>query len=960
MRFVSKLTLVLVATLVLTGSAHAAVNHWGALTSNTTWSSSVVHVLTGDVTVCSGVTLTIEPGAVVKCQQYCDLFVFGNLRAVGTSSSRITFTSYRDDTVGGDTNGDGAGTSPSAGSWGGIWFGDSSVDYNAGTNSGCFLRYCNIRWGGTTFNLPLFCGQVNCADAVPRIRWCNIDDGSIAAIRLTNPVTPDIAGCQVSGHVGGNGIRVDYAHVDSNTTWTNCGLPWIVWIDVTVNVGKTLTVEPGAVVKFLYPGVELIVSGTLNAGAGGGPMTWFTSARDDSVGGDTNGDGPSNGAAEDWGTIRITSTGVSSHLSGCGFAYGGWTGKGAIWCDDSQPNIDRCVFRGNRIGVFFDGWNASGTIRNCVFRAGTAADVWCNDTAAPTLKNCTMYGNRDRGIWVGHCSPTITNCIVMTNRPPCTGAYGIEVLTGSPTITYCDVYGNWDGNYLGIADQTGSNGNISLSPLFGDPAGGDFHLKSIRGRWNPATSLWVADLYHSPCVDAGNPTEACAAEPVPNGGRLNIGAYGHTVEASLAARRRLRLTAAACGSVLVNGTPHALPWEGMFVDGASVTITPVPITGWEFDAWSVSVPAAKVHDNPLTLPMTQDRRIDTHFKRERETLTIAWAGAGTVLVNGTPQTLPYTGTFLYGETVTVDPVANSGYAFQVWTGNVPASDKYDDPIHLVMSQDRAIAPHFMAIKHTLSIGWAGAGTVNVDGNLQTLPYSGEFNEGTFVTVFPVPNTGWDFQRWSGVPDEAKTNNPLIVTMNADMSFTPHFKREPRTLTIEHAGAGSVLVNGTPQSLPYSDTFLYGETVTVDPVANSGYAFQVWTGNVPASDKYDDPIDLVMNQNRTIDPHFISTKSAGAAQVALMGVTAHPAGAGVEVCFTLSAPASVSAEVLNIAGRPIKRIITDRLCDAGVQSLAWNGRSEFGTRVPRGVYMVRVTACTADGGRVQRLATVQMR
>jgi hypothetical protein len=36
----------------------------------------------------------------------------------------------------------------------------------------------------------------------------------------------------------------------------------------------------------------------------------------------------------------------------------------------------------------------------------------------------------------------------------------------------------------------------------------------------------------SPCIDAGDPASACGNEPIPNGGRINMGAYGNTAQAS--------------------------------------------------------------------------------------------------------------------------------------------------------------------------------------------------------------------------------------------------------------------------------------------------------------------------------------------------------------------------------------------------------------------------------------------
>jgi hypothetical protein len=76
--------------------------------------------------------------------------------------------------------------------------------------------------------------------------------------------------------------------------------------------------------------------------------------------------------------------------------------------------------------------------------------------------------------------------------------------------------------------------------LFADPAGDDYHVRSTAGRWDPAANggagAWVLDLQHSPAIDAGDPASSFAAEPEPNAGRANLGAYGNTWQASKSAR----------------------------------------------------------------------------------------------------------------------------------------------------------------------------------------------------------------------------------------------------------------------------------------------------------------------------------------------------------------------------------------------------------------------------------------
>jgi hypothetical protein len=140
-------TLLVLAALVLSlvvgaGPAYAA-TRIGAITfsSNTTWTAAgSPYVLDGDVTVAAGVTLTISPGVVVKLNgESRTLRVNGTLSAIGTQSSPITFTSYKDDSAGGDTNEDGSATSGAPGQWCAITF----------NSSGSQLTWVNIRDGGS-------------------------------------------------------------------------------------------------------------------------------------------------------------------------------------------------------------------------------------------------------------------------------------------------------------------------------------------------------------------------------------------------------------------------------------------------------------------------------------------------------------------------------------------------------------------------------------------------------------------------------------------------------------------------------------------------------------------------------------------------------------------------------------------------------------------------------------------
>ncbi len=92
----------------------------------------------------------------------------------------------------------------------------------------------------------------------------------------------------------------------------------------------------------------------------------------------------------------------------------------------------------------------------------------------------------------------------------------------------------------------------------------------------------------------------------------------------------------------------------------------------------------------------------------------------------------------------------------------------------------------------------------------------------------------------------------------------------------------------------------------------------------------------------------------ATSLTLTGVSAQamPISGGVVITYNLSKPAMVSIEICNISGVVIKRLGERSSTGTEVEMVLWDGRSDRGTRVPSGRYLVRVTAEAADGQTVQ--------
>ena len=121
------------------------------------------------------------------------------------------------------------------------------------------------------------------------------------------------------------------------------------------------------------------------------------------------------------------------------------------------------------------------------------------------IENVVIHGNNapDEGAGIAAKEDafiSVINSIISENGSG-TGVYLFEEVS-TLSFTHSNVWGHEGGNFEGVDDPTGSNGNISEDPMFTDAEGGDFSL-----------------LPSSPCIDSGQGQDS-------DGSQADMGAYG--------------------------------------------------------------------------------------------------------------------------------------------------------------------------------------------------------------------------------------------------------------------------------------------------------------------------------------------------------------------------------------------------------------------------------------------------
>ena len=460
------------------------------IVGNTTWTSNNIYLIDGEILIQA--VLTIEPGTLIKFMDSSRFSVWGSsgglILAEGTELLPITFTSWHDDAHGGDTNGNGSATVPARGDWN-----DISV---AGDNNQSSFDYCEIYYGGGYYDKYVMYLDSDTDASVTNCTFAH-NQGEEGALNVHEAGTGTViqnnvfydntwplnincsydiddsnifhdpsSRSDVNDH---NGIQVNNMVVEGDLTWSETEVPFVFnGSEMSIAPGKSLTLSPGVMIKLQNN--DWWVRGTLIAE---GTMTqpiWFTSYKDDTVGGDTNNDGTTtSGGPGDWDYIKILETNNISSFDYCKFYYGGGYSADYTLVLDSgtTASVTNCTFVHNKgasqcvlnawladtetVIIFNQFFNNERPLKINGSLILDSSNIFHNpeNTSQTNLYNGIFVDNQGTG-----CNITGNISWTETEVPFCALNQGINIGTGNTLTIAEDVIFKFDG---GTLDYMGDN-----------------------------------------------------------------------------------------------------------------------------------------------------------------------------------------------------------------------------------------------------------------------------------------------------------------------------------------------------------------------------------------------------------------------------------------------------------------------------------------------------------------------
>lgn len=220
------------------------------------------------------------------------------------------------------------------------------------------------------------------------------------------------------------------------------------------------------------------------------------------------------------------------------------------------------------------------------------------------------------------------------------------------------------------------------------------------------------------------------------------------------------------------------------------------------------------------------------YEYQQNTLTVEIIGYGDVTID--PQKSSYT----TGDSVTLTAIADPGWTFSGWSGDVTSSN---NPLQITIDGNTSLTATFTHNEYVLSLSIDPDGKGSIESDV-----SGPYEYGQQVELSAIPDPGWKFKGWSG--DIISTDNPLTVTINDNLNITAEFEPDGYALTVMIFPDGYGIVSQSP----LKDFYALGEQVTLTAIPLDEWSFLGWGGDIEASET---SIVVTVTGNMTIFAGF---------------------------------------------------------------------------------------------------------
>ena len=245
--------------------------------------------------------------------------------------------------------------------------------------------------------------------------------------------------------------------------------------------------------------------------------------------------------------------------------------------------------------------------------------------------------------------------------------------------------------------------------------------------------------------------------------------------------------------------------SGNFAHGDVATISATPDDGYIFAGWS-GTGIADPNSAETTVEMNETKTVSASFSLNQYSLTLLAGEGGTV--NGE-------GNFSYGSNATIHATPETGYSFAGWSGE-GVQNQSTTTTTVTMTQARTITAFFTVEDYSLLLNATTGGTVTGDGN---------YTHGQIIAITALPESGYQFDEWSGDIDGNLSSPSRSIIMDSNKSITANFI----PVTENNFVLSIVAIPEIGGSTTGAGSYLSNTVVPITANPLQGYEFLSWEG-----------------------------------------------------------------------------------------------------------------------------------